>query len=176
MTNYLKSGVFFLICTFTLFACTSKSEKGEWTESDMENCIKETIDEFNSNSDASVTEAMEILKVNIEEAADCMCKKAEGKYESYEAADKAGDEMSDSEAAELFSECLNLGDMQSADGGWTEEAQELFLAGCNQEPGYEDFCECGLEKIMEIYTFSELEDISEENMGSLFEECLYLVE
>jgi hypothetical protein len=169
MKKILQSTIYILICILVLSSCGSKSEKGKWSKDDMKKCIEESVAEINKDADAK--EGMKLLNVNIEEAADCACKKAEEIYESFEEADKELEKMSEEEAAKLIADCIGLGDVNSAEGGWTDEAKQLFLTGCNEEPGFEDFCECGLSKIMEKYTFFELENVSEEEFGFILEEC-----
>jgi hypothetical protein len=175
MTNKLKKNIFLIVCALTLIACSSKSEKGKWSKEDMELCIKEGTDEINADEDAK--KGFEMLNVKIEDAVDCACKEAEKRYESYAIADEKLESMDQEEATKIFSECAGLGNMDSVDGGWTEEAKKGVLNGCNEElPGYEEYCECALYELIEKYSFYELENLGDEEYEEIGQECLQYLE
>lgn len=176
MTNKLKINIFLIVCALTLIACSSKSEKGKWSKEDMGLCIKEGTDEINADEDAK--KGFEILNVKIEESVECACKEAEKRYESYAIADEKLSSMDQEEATKIFSECIGLGNMDSVDGGWTEEAKKGVLQGCNEEagPGFEEYCDCALSEIMERYSFYELEDLGDEEYEEIMLDCLQYLE
>tara|TARA_B100000900_G_scaffold347736_1_gene313042 strand:+ start:637 stop:1164 length:528 start_codon:yes stop_codon:yes gene_type:complete len=175
MINKLKINIFLIMCALTLIACSSKSEKGKWSKNDMKKCIDEWITEVNNDADAM--KGVEMLNVNIEDAADCACKKAEELYESYKEAIKEEEKMSNEEETRIYAECVGLGNMDSTDGGWTEEAKKGVLQGCNDElPGYEEYCECALSELMEKYSFYELVDLGDEEYEEIGQECFQYLE
>ena len=172
MSNYLKLGIYFLICTFTLSACTSKSEKGKWTKEDMEKCIKEGTDEL--KEDESINEISVITGKSIEDIANCACKKIETMYESYAEADKKIESVSDEESVEIFADCFGFTD---ENGKWTQGTKDFFMQECNIEPGMEEICECALEKMEKNFTIIDIANLGngdlekQEELTQIYMDC-----
>lgn len=101
----MKKAIILASAIFVVTAC-EQSKKGEWTESDMKNCIKDGKAEI--KEDAELQGVVEMFDLDVSEFTKCVCENAEKQYESYEEADKvlSDDNLSEEKAMEVFGDCF----------------------------------------------------------------------
>lgn len=94
-----------LLLSAVLISC-EQSKKGDWTSSDMEECINDGKKELVGEDFEMMTKMFNVDGKNLPS---CVCKNLEKNYESYEAADKIfskKNNLSDEEGLKLFGDCL----------------------------------------------------------------------
>jgi hypothetical protein len=94
----------FLIASVVLISCGPSSEKGNWNESDMNNCISEMDQEMKSDQDAM--DGLEMFGIDLDSYSKCVCETFEEGYDSYASANIAAEEMTEEESFLLLSPCF----------------------------------------------------------------------
>jgi hypothetical protein len=109
MKNLIKTSLYLLSFTFLLVSCGPSSEKGNWSDSDLEKCqleIKKGMyeDDTPENVDAIFNE----LGKTTDEIALCACEIYEGKYSSFSEADNDATLATENEIEMIMSSCLGI--------------------------------------------------------------------
>jgi hypothetical protein len=106
MKKLMKLSLYLLSFTFLLVSCEN-STKGDWSASDMVDCKKDVVKEFEEPDAKAV---LTMFNTDIDDFVPCICEKLEEEYDSYKVADKAMSDMTEEEAGKfmLSSDCLSV--------------------------------------------------------------------
>jgi len=94
-----------------IFTSCNSSVKGNWSENDMERCIKDGEDELKEDDELKTLVGM--YTDNESDFVQCVCQNMEKDFESYYEADKAvnDEEIAEEEGMKIFMKCFGLQDL-----------------------------------------------------------------
>ena len=164
MKNLMRLSIYFLSFTFLLVSCGPSSEKGNWSDSDLEKCqleIKKGMYEDGTPED--VDAIFNVLGKTTDEIALCLCEIYEGKYSSFFEADNDDEIDSEEELEMVMLSCL--GDMEDLiklgmemedestseenDQEQSEEYINEFMESCSGDDSeMTAYCNCMLTQLM----------------------------
>ena len=106
MKKLMKLSLYLLSFTFLLVSCET-STKGDWSSSDMNDCIKDGVKEL---KEPDTKYMLTMFNIDIDDFVPCICEKLEEEYDSYKVADKAMVDMGEEAAGRwmMSSDCLGV--------------------------------------------------------------------